>query len=201
MEETGSLKHNLEILNQRFHFNKTYFIPIHTASAHLIFNPVLPEAEELPQHKQQQKVVCHLAKSSVTVEKPKPLDYPTVLNTIGDHIKKRRFDLRLTHKKLAKIIGIFPSTLINWEKNHSDIEVRFIPKVIEFLGYNPLPIPKSFIEKLAYYRKTNGLSAERLAIQLGLSHSTISSWESGVNKPTLKLINYIKQQIDLDFKY
>jgi len=63
--------------------------------------------------------------------------YPKVLNTLGDHIRKRRLDLKLTQKQAAKIIETNETSLMTWERNKRTPSISFMPKIIEFLGYMP----------------------------------------------------------------
>ncbi|MHB9013211.1 MAG: hypothetical protein ACYC49_13440 [Ignavibacteriaceae bacterium] len=44
----------------------------------------------------------------VTLKAKKPISkaYPVVLNTIGDHIRKLRVELKLFQKDVAKILGV-----------------------------------------------------------------------------------------------
>ena len=70
-----------------------------------------------------------------------PEAYPKELKTIGDHIRKRRLDLHLYQKDVAKIIGVSECTIWNWEKGRSNPTSRHIQKIIDFLEY----IPKEFL--------------------------------------------------------
>jgi len=63
---------------------------------------------------------------------------------------------------------------------------RYIPDIIRFLGYNPLPEPQSLREKLIYTRKLLGLSQEALAKRLGVDPTTLRRWERG--KPAARTI-------------
>ena len=67
------------------------------------------------------------------VPKPKP-GYPTGLQTVGDHLLKKRLDLGLTRKAAAKQMQLDPESLENWEKNRTQVAVRFYPALIAFLG-------------------------------------------------------------------
>jgi DNA-binding transcriptional regulator YiaG len=51
-------------------------------------------------------------------KKPKDKAYPKKVTTIGDAIRKRRLELRLRQKDLAKIIGYDKTGVLNWEKGH-----------------------------------------------------------------------------------
>ena len=77
---------------------------------------------------------CHF---QLTAEKPSCLPYPAELNTLGDHIRKRRLDLGLTQREVARKLGVTESTIWNWEANRSSRQLRFMPKIIAFLGYDP----------------------------------------------------------------
>jgi transcriptional regulator with XRE-family HTH domain len=70
--------------------------------------------------------------------KPVALTYPDTLETIGDHIKIRRLDLGLLQKDVARQLGVTTCTVTNWEKNYSSPKLHLIPRVIAFLGYEPV---------------------------------------------------------------
>ena len=123
---------------------------------------------------------------SLTAQKPQNSAYPTELKTIGDHIKKKRLDLGLLQKDVAKVVGTTTKTLPNWEKNHVTPAIRFMPKIIKFLGYIPFEIGESLQEKLLAYRKLRGLSRENAAIEIGVYESTLWKWEKGIISPRFR---------------
>ncbi len=59
------------------------------------------------------------------------------LRTLGDHIRKRRLDLGLLQRDVAARIGSDTSSVTNWEKGHTEPENRFLPAILELLGYDP----------------------------------------------------------------
>jgi len=77
---------------------------------------------------------CHL-----TLKAPKPFtsDYPLQIESMGDHIRKRRLDIKLLQKEAAKRIGVNETTIWFWENNRVEPSISYIPKIIEFLGYIP----------------------------------------------------------------
>ena len=75
---------------------------------------------------------CHIRR---TAQRPPDPAYPKSLTTIGDHIKKRRLDLGLFQKQVSTQIGADEMTVCNWELRLTEPEVRFIPRIIEFLVY------------------------------------------------------------------
>jgi hypothetical protein len=66
------------------------------------------------------------------------------------------------------------ASLLNWEKGRAEAEVRFIPAILRFLGYDPRPEPRTFGERLRAARERAGLSERALARQLGLDPGTLS---------------------------
>ena len=76
----------------------------------------------------------------LSTQKPKSSAYPKEFKTLGDHIRKRRLDLRLFQEQVSEQIGVDEDTIFRWEGNKSKPQVQFIPAIIKFLGYNPLPI-------------------------------------------------------------
>tara|TARA_B100000315_G_scaffold32482_1_gene27385 strand:+ start:275 stop:496 length:222 start_codon:yes stop_codon:yes gene_type:complete len=58
-------------------------------------------------------------------------DYPLNPKTIGEHIRKRRMDLGLEQKDLAKIIGVTESSIWNWENGWNPSK-RYMKKIEGF---------------------------------------------------------------------
>lgn len=58
--------------------------------------------------------------------------------TIGDHIRKRRLDLKLTQKQVAGILGVNEMTIVNWELGHTEPLKKHTARIIDFLRYNPV---------------------------------------------------------------
>jgi DNA-binding XRE family transcriptional regulator len=85
----------------------------------------------------------------------------------------------------------------NWERQRTAPEIRFIAPIIEFLGYDPLPQPESFAEKLKTYRLKQGLSQEKLAFKLGIDPATIGHWEPEEHRPTTKLRTLLGRYLSL----
>ena len=77
---------------------------------------------------------CHFEKTS---KKPVSKAYPKELVTIGDHIRKRRLDLRLTQKRVAAILGVNECTVWNWENNRTKPLPSLKARIGEFLGCLP----------------------------------------------------------------
>ena len=66
--------------------------------------------------------------------------YPANPTTIGEAIRKRRLDLDLRQIDVAKIIGCHELTVVHWEKGYREPRINHMAGIMQFLGYNPLPV-------------------------------------------------------------
>jgi transcriptional regulator with XRE-family HTH domain len=71
-------------------------------------------------------------------------------------------------KQVAQRLNVDEATVHNWEKNHTKPGVRFIPRIIKFLGYTPFTAGGSLPERLRARRLALGLSFRKLAKMLGV---------------------------------
>ena len=131
---------------------------------------------------------CH---SEFRAPKPQSAHYPKQINSFGDHLRARRLDLKLLQKQVADQIGVHELTITNWERNATVPEVRYMPAVIQFLGYSPLPATSSLSERLATARTALGLSQRKMAGKLGVDPATLMGWEAGRHQPTEKSLALI----------
>jgi transcriptional regulator with XRE-family HTH domain len=136
---------------------------------------------------------CHLA---FQAKKPLPAAYPKELQTLGDHLRKRRLDLALTQKDVAKRLGADEGSVWNWEKNRSSPALRFVPRIIEFLGYAPDDTkPETLGQRIVAFRRLRGLTQKELAQRLGVDPSTLAGWEQGEHWPTRRLLPRLNEVI------
>jgi transcriptional regulator with XRE-family HTH domain len=110
--------------------------------------------------------------------KPRP-GYPDNPSTLAEHLKKRRLDRGLRQKDVARELGVNFRTYENWEQGKYEPEVRFLPAVIRFLGYDPSPAPVSLPDRIRAARRRQGISQRELARCLGLDPATVWAWEAG----------------------
>jgi transcriptional regulator with XRE-family HTH domain len=87
--------------------------------------------------------------------------------------------LGLLQKDAAAQIGVDTATVTNWELGHTELEERFIPALIAFLGYNPLPEARSPGELVHRARLARGLSIRALADLAGVDEASVSYVEKG----------------------
>jgi transcriptional regulator with XRE-family HTH domain len=69
------------------------------------------------------------------VERPKtlPEGYPKRPKTLGERIKKKRMDMGLYQKDVAKLIGVSIDTVILWEKSRTKPSRKNLRRIMQFL--------------------------------------------------------------------
>jgi transcriptional regulator with XRE-family HTH domain len=120
---------------------------------------------------------------ALKAQRPPQAGYPVRPASLGEHIKKRRLDLGLTQKEVARRVGVNPSTVLLWEQGRTEPAIRYVPGIVSLLGYDPLPTGASFPEQLRSARTRLGLSQRRLAEMLDVDEGTVRRWESGRSRP------------------
>ena len=134
---------------------------------------------------------------TLSAHKPPEKAYPKTLVTLGDHIRKRRLDLKLLQKDVGELFGVTESTLWNWENGYSDPQLRFIPRIINFLGCDPfVPLPESIGDRLLKYRKSNGVSQKELAKRIGIDPTTLSRLERGTARTHAHIMERVSAFLD-----
>jgi transcriptional regulator with XRE-family HTH domain len=108
---------------------------------------------------------------------------PEELNTIGDHLRRRRLMLKLFQKQVAEQLGVDKTSVYNWETNRTKPDLEYMPSIIRFLGYNPLPPASAWAERLVQGRTALGLSQKEAARQIEVDPSTLARWERGEREP------------------
>ncbi|RZJ91641.1 MAG: helix-turn-helix domain-containing protein [Chryseobacterium sp.] len=113
-----------------------------------------------------------------------PISYPENPISIGDHIRKKRIELNLLQKDVARICGVSEDCIRNWEKNRSIPQIQFFPHIINFLGYMPIAFDLDTLSgRLKTYRHINGLGQKQMGKILGVDGGTVCSWELEENQP------------------
>ncbi len=121
-----------------------------------------------------------------------PENYPRELKILGDRIRKRRLELGLFQRQVAEAIGVDADTIWRWERNATGPPVRYIPRIIRFLGYNPFPIPRALPERLLAARKALGLTQEALAKRLAVDPVSLCMWERGKRRLSKRLLRIVE---------
>jgi transcriptional regulator with XRE-family HTH domain len=88
---------------------------------------------------------------------------------MGDRIRKRRLDLKLSQRELAQSFRVDETTIYLWENNRVQPSSAQTPKIIKFLGHDPFEIAAGSLgDRVREYRRVNRLSQKKLAAQLGV---------------------------------
>jgi len=111
--------------------------------------------------------------------------------TVGDHIRRRRLALKMFQRDVAKQIGITQACLFKWEGNTSTPRMTYMPAVIRFLGYNPLPDVTIFPDKLVRHRNLLGMTQSAAAAHIGVDPCTLARWERGEREPEGSLASLV----------
>jgi len=135
--------------------------------------------------------------STCKIEIPLKIPTPPELTqepvTLGDHLRRRRLELELYQKDVAIQIGVTASTIWNWENGWSSIALGYMPKIIKFLGYNPVPCPDDLMERLAWYKLVKGLPLEELGAEMGRDPEQLADWLTGRHNPCRRNLKEIEE--------
>ncbi len=100
--------------------------------------------------------------------------------TLGEHLRRRRLVLSITQEEAACRLGVNSWTILNWETGQTKPEIRFIPALVEFLGYDPeLVDERTLAGRLVAKRRLLGLSQREAARSLQTDPGTWAGWERG----------------------
>ena len=138
----------------------------------------------LPQHLQAKRIDPRL---------------PKQLTTLGDHIRKRRIELRLLQRELAALLGVDPGSVNAWERNYRKPVLHRLPAIAAFLGYDleapPADAPLGL--RIAPIRRNLGLSQKALAKRLGIDEATVRRSErEGICKLGLRVQRILERWVD-----
>uniref|UniRef100_A0A6S6M2V8 HTH cro/C1-type domain-containing protein n=3 Tax=Citrifermentans bremense TaxID=60035 RepID=A0A6S6M2V8_9BACT len=101
-------------------------------------------------------------------------------------------DLGLLQREAANKIGVQKDSIYNWERGVQP-ELRFMPKIIDFLGYVPFGCQDDILGKLAYYKLISGLSYKELGAKVGIHYEQLQAWLTGRTKPNKKSFCRLKE--------
>lgn len=125
-------------------------------------------------------------------------DYPKKLKTLGDHLRKARFDRNIQQQEFAKLLGVSTTTANMWEKQEREPNISHFPAIINFLGYDPLYIDEDIlIAKIENYRRKHGLTYKQVAKRAGIGKETMyhiirgGNPRKSIEKKILKLIEEV----------
>ena len=124
---------------------------------------------------------CHF---TLRGRRPPPDGYPEELRTLGNHLRAKRLDLGLLQREVARKLGVTEDTVHNWETDRKSPQLRSVPKIIAFLGYDPYDIQAATLgERIVAASRRLGLSQKELARRLHIDQSTVGRNGTGRGHP------------------
>lgn len=102
---------------------------------------------------------------------------------LGEHIRKRRIDLGLRQRDLARRFGVKAEVIAYWEFGKNLPAAHRYPAIVAFLGYDPTPRPVGLPDRLRAGRLFLGLTKKALGARLGLDEGTMIDVEHGRRNP------------------
>lgn len=142
---------------------------------------------------------CHIR---LRAHRPLPSSYPKALYTLGDHLRKKRLDLGLLQKDIAKILGGNVDSVCNWENSRASPRLYLTPRIVKFLGYVPdQPTSTDPGLRIRLIRRSLGIRQDLLAQQLEVDPSTLGRWERGKGQPlakNMRKVNEFLKTVSLD---
>ncbi|OIR03568.1 transcriptional repressor DicA [mine drainage metagenome] len=129
----------------------------------------------------------------VLLKAPRPETILADDATLGEKIRHKRLQDKLTQKEAAVLIGVGAFTVLNWEKGNTTPLPKEWPGLIRFLGYVPLPKPASLSDRLHYVRCIRGWSIKEAGSAAGIHEETWGYWERGQNLPQKRMKERIER--------
>ena len=116
---------------------------------------------------------------------------------MGEHLLRRRLDLGLRQRDVARALGVTEASVCHWEKGRTVPALRFVPRIVSFLGYAPDDSPPQGLgQRIVTKRRLMGLSQKALARRLRIDPTTLARWERGEGRPSRKLVGRIHAFLD-----
>ena len=99
----------------------------------------------------------------------------------------------MLQKDVAEQLGVDKASVFNWEANTATPAIRSMPAIVDFLGYDPLPVAKGWGERLVRHRTTLGMTQKKTARGLGVDQGTLARWEQGKREPQGAFLGRVKR--------
>lgn len=98
------------------------------------------------------------------------------------------------------VLDVDEKTLASWERDEWSPTITAYPALIQFLGYEPWPVPRCLSEALVAERQRRGLFLKHAAKQLGVDEGTLGRWERREWKPTGRTLPSLSRWLGLDVR-
>lgn len=79
-------------------------------------------------------------KCEIQLKAARPRIYlePDECNTQGEHLRSKRLCRGQSQPQVALVLGVETDTVANWELGRNKLQVHYVPRIIEYLGYTSL---------------------------------------------------------------
>lgn len=122
---------------------------------------------------------------------------PSPREELGAQLQARRAELGLQPRDAAGQLGVTSKTYTRWERGQDEPETRYRPAIDRFLGQEPGGESETLGERIRAARERDGLSRPQLAQRLGVSASTVQTWEAGtVSRPTPRVTRIFEDYVN-----
>ncbi len=92
-------------------------------------------------------------------------------------IGQLREQKRLTQRELSQQIGVTESTIANWEKGRSGLDLIWkLTRLCEILDCK---LDEQFVSNIGRFREQKHLTQRDLSQLIGVTENTIANWEKG----------------------
>ncbi|MEO1576680.1 MAG: ATP-binding protein, partial [Pseudomonadota bacterium] len=128
-----------------------------------------------------------------------PAGYPKQIGTLGDHIRAVRLTRGQYLKHVGDFIGVTMDTVLNWEQNENSPATTYYPKIMEYLGYCPVPEEAwdaNLGGRAKLHRIHRGLSIKRAAAEIGVDPTSLARWEKQGHDPTRKYQELLRKFLE-----
>lgn len=134
---------------------------------------------------------CRVSRSA---SKPPSEPCPAQPRTLGEHVLRRRLEMRLRVMDVAELIGVDSQVVTAWEHGVTEPCLRLLPAIFDFLGYCPAePRARSLGERLSLWRMASGVSRQALADRLGLDSTTLWLIET---RPDRRPSRHVRESVE-----
>jgi len=141
--------------------------------------------------------------------------------TIGQHLKKKRFELGIRQIEAARKLGVSNRTLSLWECDRVPPVWANQPRIVTYLGYDPFTDPMlgrprgnettgvaflsqsgplSLGHKIVKRRLEMRKNRKQCAQEMCISVKTLQAWETNRYQPSSALLKRLVKCLDLDLE-
>jgi len=99
--------------------------------------------------------------------------------------------------EVAQILDACENSVVSWELGKTFPALKFIPRIIGFLGYLPFSdiMNKPFAERIFILQQLRGITQEELASEFDISPDTLTRWIIGKNRPRKSIVERIDEEL------